>query len=232
MPNNCDMTLYVSRLTKKNKDKLVSRLNENDKSEGIAERLIPYSKEVRDDLEMEHECHKMEREIRERYKPLIEKDESKTQEMIKELDKVREEHPYKQLWYHWQIENWWQKWWLCDVSVHESWDDSIEVYWWTPWWPEYPVIQKMSEVFECKIYYEYSEPGMWFSWQVEYINWIEENESYRDDDAYFWEGERCDKCWCCYDWRCDDDWYINTPEKHVCAWCDIKEEEMKQEALK
>ena len=55
---------------------------------------------------MEHECFRMEREIRERYKPLIEKDESKTQEMIKELDKVREEHPYKQLWYHWQIENW------------------------------------------------------------------------------------------------------------------------------
>ena len=22
------------------------------------------------------------------------------------FDKVREEHPYKQLWYHWQIENW------------------------------------------------------------------------------------------------------------------------------
>ena len=200
--------MNISNISKENVHKLSDRvLDQNQNNNGIAEKLIPYPKHILDDLELEHKCHEAESKYR--------------QEHDWQFKSFRKEYPFKQLWYNRQCENWWQKWWLCDIYL--EWKDNDKevqdcyMYWWTPWWPEYPVVRRLSEEFDCDIEYGFDEPWMWFSWVYEYSKWeLITCDDY--DDAYYGHWKECPTCGCMCDDDNPDDWLNH--EHTRCIWCD------------
>ena len=208
MCNNCSFIMNIRNISKENVHKLSNRvLDQNQNNNGIAEKLIPYPKHVLEDLKLEHKCNEVESEY--------------TKEHDWQFKSFREEYPYKQLWYHWQIENWWQKWWLCDIYLERE-DNDSEVqscclYWRTPWWPESPVVKKLSEVFDCDIEYCFEEPWMCFSWIYNYSKWELESEV-EYDDPFYWHSKECPTCWALCDDENEDDWLDDEHTK--CIWCE------------
>ncbi len=210
MCNNCYFYMNISNISKENVHKLSNRvLDQNQNNNGIAEKLIPYSKEVLDDIELEKKYGFFDRDIRKDWEPRDWKEDGYT------------ECPYKQLWYNWQYKNWWQKWWLCDIYL--EWKDNNEgvqeccLSWRTPWWPEAPVVKKLSEVFDCDIEYCFEEPWMWFSWIYNYSKWeLESEQDY--NDSFYWHGKECPTCWAYCDDENEDDWLDD--EHTRCIWCD------------
>lgn len=208
MCNNCYFYMNISNISKENVHKLSNRvLDQNQNNNGIAEKLIPYPKHVLEDLELEHKCNEVESKYRE--------------EHDWQFKSFREEYPYKQLWYNRQCENWWQKWWLCDVYLNwidnNNWVQECCLSWRTPWWPELPVVKKLSEVFDCDIEYCFEEPWMWFSWIYNYSKWeLESEQDY--NDSFYWHGKKCPTCWAYCDDSNEDDWLNDEHTK--CVWCD------------
>ena len=66
-------------------------------------------------------------------------------------------------WYDWHCKQWGCKWDATVVSVEQN-EDSITIFFETPWSPSIPIIAKLIEDNpQLKIECEYFEPGMWFA---------------------------------------------------------------------
>lgn len=199
MPNYCDWHIVFSKLSEKNARKLRDCINKNK----FCETVSPQSKEVLADKRLEHKYYKAEKEYKERNWIYPSADDYK---------KLREKYPFKQLWYDWNCHNWGTKWGMCDASMTKLGRNSAGEYQFTVdfWTARSPlsidVLEKCSKKFDCDIYYEYSEPWMWFSWIQEYSKWELTLDNYRDD-PYYWEVRVCLGCDHSYGDTNEEDWY-------------------------
>lgn len=203
--------MWTANISKLSEDR-IQRLKRWAENNTLCEQIMPYPKNVKDDLEMEdkydEELKCIERELG--WYP------SKEQ-----IEKLRNKYPYKQLRYDWRCNNWWSKWGLCECRANAS-KNELELQFETAWSPVKPIFQEISRKYKCKVYYEWSEPGNWFSGRAEWENW---ELIYEDnfDDSYFWEWVECVVCGQVYDWRCEDDWA--DMKKHICFNCWEEENE-------
>lgn len=66
-------------------------------------------------------------------------------------------------WYDWNCNYWGCKWNATTISVEQN-EDSIKIFFDTPWAPPIPVIEKLIEDNpQLEIECEYFEPGMWLA---------------------------------------------------------------------
>lgn len=66
-------------------------------------------------------------------------------------------------WYDWNCHYWGCKWDATVVSIEQN-EESIKIFFETPWSPSIPVIAKLIEDNpQLEIECEYFEPGMWFA---------------------------------------------------------------------
>lgn len=66
-------------------------------------------------------------------------------------------------WYDWNCHYWGCKWDAEVMSIEQN-DDSIKIFFETPWSPSIPIITKLIEDNpQLEIECEYFEPGMWFA---------------------------------------------------------------------
>lgn len=205
MPNNCNWHVIIYWLSKERKDRVGRRAKNGE----LCKQIIPYPKEVKEDLEMEQKCHSEENKLRERWWNK------------EEYEKIKEKYPYKQLWYDWEYANRWTKWGLCDCSVHNN-EHSLELIFWTARSPLLPVFKRLSEKYKCIVEYDYDEPWNCFSGRVKWENWVEVYDD-RFDDWYYGEWVECVKCHWIYDWANEDDWA--DMENHICFNCWEEEDE-------
>jgi len=135
----------------------------------------------------------------------------------KEMDRLK-----KRYWamdrYDWNNTNRWTK---RDVAKIDLWvdisDNEIMLYFDTAWWPPLGAIAKLAELHDkLTISMQYSEWGMWFSWDIQRTNGEETHHEERDD-SFFWEGIPCSICWYIYDWDRDED--RSDYEKKICRDC-------------
>ena len=204
MPNYCNWMAIISHLSRDRMDRIARRA-ENSK---LCEQILPYPKNVKEDLEMEDKFWKEWRRLEK------EKWGNLTKE---EIEKLKETYPHKQLWYDWRCLNWGSKWDLCYCNAY-IWDitNDLTLQFETAWSPICKVFERLSKKYKCRVYYEWSEPWCWFSGRAERDNG---EETYHEDfeDPYFWEWIECKVCGQVYDWRCEDDWSNYT--LHICANC-------------
>lgn len=104
-----------------------------------------------------------------------------------------------------------------DINIIHSWNDEIQMYMDTAWWPPIEAIAKLAKKHDkLRIYMEYSEWGMWFSWQIERKDW---EQMYHEEysDPYRGNTKQCTECKCWYDDSNDDDRW---DEEHtMCRRC-------------
>lgn len=211
MPNYCNWNITFSRLSEEDYNKLRTAIKRN----RFCETVFPQPLEVKKDSRYEHLYFKAEKEYKEKnwvYPPKEWRDE------------MREKYPYKQLRYNWNNNNRWTKWGMCEASLWKKqlttdWI-SLNVIFWTAWSPlSDEVLEKCSEKYHCRIYYQFDEPWCCFSWQKWAENWeIIQEEWY--EDWYYWEWVECEVCHCQYDWTNEDDWYFDDDrEMMICSYC-------------
>lgn len=203
-PNNCNWRVLISGLTEE-QQKRISRWAKNWL---LCPMIIPYSKEVKEDLENEKKYAEECKKIRDSQNWKI------TTEQIHNLQAL---YPYKQLWYNWRIQNRWSKWGLCECEAFPTWfGDELELQFWTAWSPQIPVFKKLSKKYHCSVSYDYDEPWCWFSGSCKWVDW---EEMYREeyDDAYYWEWVVCSKCWLVFDWTNEENW--TNLDLHLCYDC-------------
>lgn len=205
MPNNCNWHVFIYHLKEEQKE----RIGRWAKQWILCKMIIPYPKEVREDLKMELECRKEEDKLRARWR----------NEM--EYKKIKEKYPYKQLWYDWEYANRWAKWGLCDCSVHNNYFN-LELFFWTARSPVIPVFKELSRKYKCVVEYDYDEPWNCFSGRIKWENWVEAYAE-RFDDWYYGEWVECAKCHWIYDWTNEEDW--SDIENHICFNCWEEENE-------
>lgn len=204
MPNNCDWYLRLDWITHEDLVKIKDLVRKNlfDKS------VRPQPKEVREDSRNWKRLHDSEEQYRKETWHWRDKE-------MRELAERR--RPYKWLWYDRNCFHWGNKWWMCDGSTDfiNHWHHwyELQIHFRTarsPYSEEF--IAKISSKWNCKVFYEYSEPWMNFSWRMWAENWHIDN-SQAFDDCCFGEWIRCENCWIYYDatdqseWA-DDSWII------------------------
>lgn len=193
----------ISKLSRDRMDRIARRAENSQ----LCEQILPYPKDVKEDLEMEH---KFWQEMK-----LIERETGRiTKEQIEEL---KQKYPHKQLWYDWRCLNWGSKWDLCycEASLWQITNDLTLIFE-TAWSPVCKVFEKLSKKYKCRVYYERSEPWCWFSGRAEWENW-EKNYYEEFEDPFFWEWITCSVCGQVFDWRNDDEWADYA--KHICYEC-------------
>lgn len=204
MPNYCSGTVFIKGLTRPQMDRIGRRAEKSI----LCEQILPYPKDVKEDLEMEHKFWEERRQLER------EQGWNITREQI---EKLEQKYPHKQLRYDWRCKNWGSKWDLCYCNAY-IWEitNDLQLNFETAWSPVTQVFQELSRKYKCKVYYEWSEPGCWFSGRAEWDKWmlIEEQNF---DDPFFWEWVKCVVCGQTYDWRCEDDRWDMT--KHICLDC-------------
>ena len=205
MPNRCMWTAIISGLSEDKKQRL-KRWAEN---HTLCEQIMPYPKNVKDDLRMEDKCNAEEKRLRRENGWIL------PEKWIKEL---KAKYPYKQLRYSRRCNNWWSKWGLCHCRAN-IWQNDLELQFETAWSPVRPIFQEISRKYKCKAYYERSEPGCWFSGRAKRLNGeLVYEDSF--DDPWFGEWVECKVCHQHYDGRCEDDW--GDMREHICADCYAK----------
>ena len=200
MPNYCNWRVRISGLTEKQKER-IGRWT----VQGIlCAMIIPYSKEVKKDLENKHNFDKEYALLRKKWLATEEN-----------MNKLKELYPYKDLWYDWCTNNRWSKWDLCDWCAYPT-AEELELQFWTARSPVIKVFQRLSKKYHCSVSYDYDECGNWFSGR---IKWMNGEELYHDeyDDWYYWEWERCAVCGCMYDGSNEDD--RSNLDLHICYDC-------------
>lgn len=77
---------------------------------------------------------------------------------------------------------------------------------------------KLAELYpKLKIFMEYFELWMCFSWVIDWKDWEYVWQSNRDD-PYFWQGKECVKCHSISDWNNPDD--RQDEARTICNWCE------------
>lgn len=205
-PNRCSNHVVIQA-----KPEEIKKIIDAITGEWLFKTFIPYSKEVLDDIELEKKYGFWNRDVRIDWAPRDWKEDWYT------------ECPYKQLWRHREYNNWWTKWEFQLDNIDDlNWTYNIEewrmdFFYDSARWPHYKVRPVISEKCNAHIEVSREEPGMNFSWEAEYHNWVEESFiEYKD--AYFWNGKECSICWCFCDDSNPDEWL---DEEHtICIWCD------------
>lgn len=133
-----------------------------------------------------------------------------------------EECPYKQKWYNFRIKNWWSKrdveQWIVLYMDYNIQEWRLEVDYDSAWSPQLEWRKYVSKLLKAEVYIEYSEPWMNFSWRQRINNWKITEDTFFNDDAYYWHWKECPTCWSFHDDENPDDW---TNEEHTkCIWCE------------
>lgn len=193
------------------------------RGDGLFQTFIPWTDEVRKDRDLERLYWWNWMEWRKKHWFL--------DNWLSRREAWYKECPYKQLWYGWQVKNWWAK---RDFKENEKWTPDYidedwtwcEIYYDSPRRPHLLWRQKISEILWCTIEIEYSEPWCDFSWEVRYIWWLIDEEEYYND-AFFGHWKECPSCWCVCDDMNEDDWQDREHTK--CIWCpeDVKPKKKK-----
>lgn len=198
-PNRCEWTVIISRLSRDRMER-IKRWAENGK---LCQMIMPYPKDVKDDLQIKRQYEKECDRARE--------EKSYTRDT---REKLKEKYPFKDLRYDWCANNRGSKRDLCYCNWHINNDLTLQFE--TAWSPVLNVFQKLSQKYKCTVYYEFSEPGCWFSGRYVYIDWrLDESENF--NDPWFGEWVECKICHNHYDGRCEDDWGDMT--NHICLEC-------------
>ena len=211
MCNRCSNTVKITCKSRKDLDKILDAI----RGDWLWRTFIPRSKEVQEDWDIEI-----------KYSYNWEEERLKKYGIVKPRDWREDwysECPYKQLWYHWQIDNWWSKWdytekadWMPDIWEDDDWSVYCEIFYDSAWSPHIPLRKVVSETIGCVIDLRYDEPWCDFSWEYHWVEWdLVDRKVY--DDWYYGNGKKCCICNCKYDNTNPDDWW----DKHhtVCIYC-------------
>lgn len=200
MPNYCNWRVRIYGLTGEQRER-IGRWAKNWK---LCEMIIPYPKDVKEDIKIKKEYDKEHERL------------FKAWQLSQEVaNNLRKKYPYKDLWYNWCPENWGSKWDLCDCSIYPF-DGWLELNFWTAWSPVLDVFKELSRKYKCAVEYDYNEWWMFFSGRARWEKWmlVYHNEY---DDPYYWEWEKCVVCGSIYDWTNEEDW--RDLDKHICYEC-------------
>ncbi len=124
---------------------------------------------------------------------------------------------YKWWWYEWRVSNRWCKWdvdpYICPTSSAKQLFFTFD----SPRWPPLEAMAKLATLHpQSDIIHQYDEWGMWFSGEVNRINW-ELNYHEKYDDAYYGKGKECEECWWIYNGDNPYEWHDD--DRTICMYC-------------